>query len=80
MSATADLLADLGVDVITAPQDDGRSFVVVLVLADVHDDEDSAELAAEEIHARLCEAMETDLSAPLRVPAERLSLTPGRPA
>jgi hypothetical protein len=78
MSATtASLLADLGVEVVVAPQDEGGQYVVVLVLAEVYDDEDIAELAAEEVHARLAEVMEADLAAPLRVPAERLSLPPG---
>lgn len=75
MSATAGLLADLGMEVITAPTEDPGAFVVVLVLGDVHEDETSAELVAEEIHARLSEAIETDLTAPLRVSCERLALS-----
>jgi hypothetical protein len=80
MTATADLLADLGVEVVAVPTEDPGAFVVALVIGDIFDAEDSAEQAAEQVYARLCEAMEADLSAPLRVPAERLSLAPGRPA
>jgi hypothetical protein len=74
VSATATLLADLGVEVITAPTEQPGVFVVALILADLYDDETSAELAANDVQARLAEAIEADLSAPLRVPSERLEL------
>jgi hypothetical protein len=74
VSATAGLLADLGVEVITAPTEDPGAFVVALVVGDAYADEDDAALAAHDLHARLSEAIETDLSAPLRVPSERLAL------
>ena len=56
------------------PTEDPGVFVVALVLGEVHEDETTAELVAEEIHARLSEAIEADLSAPLRVSCERLAL------
>ena len=80
MSATATLLTDLGVEVITAPTERPGAFVVALVLAALYADKTSAELAADDVHARLAEAIESDFAVPLRVPAQRLPLPPGSPA
>lgn len=77
MTAVAQLLTELGLDVVTAPMDECDTYVVVLVIGEVYDNEASAQQAAEEAHARLTDAMDADLNGPIRVVAERLVLPTG---
>jgi hypothetical protein len=74
VSATARLLGELVTEVLAVPDDGSGCWRLVLVVGPEQPDQETAEAAVDDLHARLAEALEADLAAPLRGPSERLAL------
>jgi len=74
VSATARLLAGLVPEVLAVPDEGSGGWRLVLLVGPEQQHQDTAERAADELAARLTEALEADLTGPLRVPSERLEL------
>jgi hypothetical protein len=74
VSATAHLIVGLAPEVLAVPDEGSGGWRLVLVLGPEQPDQETAEAAADQLHARLSEALAADLAGPLRVPAERLAL------
>jgi len=74
VNAVAELLAELAPEVLAVPDEGSGGWRLVLLVGPEQPDQDTAEAAADELAARLTEALEADLTGPLRVPSERLEL------
>ena len=80
MSAVAELLSGLGLEVMAVPADDLSGWHVVLVVGEACEDQTDADQAADALAVQLTEALEADLTAPLHVCSERLPLATGGPS
>lgn len=72
MNAVAELLAELAPEVLAVPDEGSGAWRLVLLVGPEQPNQATAGRAADDLHARLTEALEADLTGPLCVPSERL--------
>lgn len=78
MTAVAELLDGLDLEVTAVPEEDGGGYRLALLIGQTITDPEEAQAVVEGFADRLAQALENDLTAPLRLPAERLALPPTR--